>query len=377
MFRFVGMATRKKHSTRFTGTPVKHTLLLTGVAGYVGSRILELASSDARVERIIAIDREAPPSALPRKVQWIEADLAEAHTWEELLQGAEPHAIIHAAWHVRIPYGKEADVRAQNLSATRALAAFALRTPSVRSFVFISSAAVFGAFASNHPSYAYTEADVPREDEYPYAAQKREAEEILARLWQMYTATPPALRIVRPVSVVGPRARERKEAFALSALFAQVAHPSAHWLGRLVQRSLRVFPAPSSWRRHYVHEDDVARAVLALALEAGSGTATAPVAVYHLAGPGGAVDPAKFAAMTGRPWIRVPVWMVRIAFWLAWHLSRGAVPTCRGVWRFYAYPIVVDGSRVTQDFSFRYQFTSPEALAAFLASEEKEGNKTQ
>lgn len=367
------MATTTTQHARSSGTSAKQTVVITGAAGYLGSRILAAAQADARVGRIIAIDCAPSPNlegVNTERVRWIRASLDDRVQWEEALRREEPHAVIHAAWRVRIPYQKEAEVRAENLLATRSLAQFALSAPSVRAFVFVSSAAVFGAFASNHPDYTLCEADVPREEEYPYAAQKREAEEMLCNLWRERNTKTPALRIARPVSIVGAAARKRKEAFALTALLAGLAEPSSNPFGRAAQRVARMFPAPTTWRRQYVHEDDVARALLALALEVGRGAAAQPMLVYHLAPPGGALSPQEFARLTGRAWLRVAPSLVRLAFWGAWHLSRGAVPTCRGVWRFYSYPIVLDGGRITRDFSFVYQWPSSDALRAMLAGGE-------
>jgi hypothetical protein len=64
----------------------------------------------------------------------------------------------------------------------------------------------------------------------------------------------------------------------------------------------------------------------------------------------------------GKHILPVYPWMVRLAFFVFWHLSRGKVPTGKGAWKGYSYPIVVDGSKVTRMLGYTYQH---EGLDAF------------
>jgi hypothetical protein len=47
--------------------------------------------------------------------------------------------------------------------------------------------------------------------------------------------------------------------------------------------------------------------------------------------------------------------MVRIPFFFFWHLTRGKIPTARGSWKGYSYPIAVDGEKVTKKLGYEYQ----------------------
>ena len=44
------------------------------------------------------------------------------------------------------------------------------------------------------------------------------------------------------------------------------------------------------------------------------------------------------------------------------HITFGKVPTAAGAWRYYCYPIVMDGSRVTKELGHTYAYSSKEAF---------------
>jgi hypothetical protein len=68
------------------------------------------------------------------------------------------------------------------------------------------------------------------------------------------------------------------------------------------------------------------------------------------------------AKAVGKRLLPVSPWMVRLAFFAFWHLSRGKVPTGRGAWRGYSYPIAVDGSKLTRVTGYEYKHQGLDAF---------------
>ena len=190
-------------------------LAVTGGTGFVGQRLLRLAAVRGQSVRALARRPQAPMPG----VQWIAGDLANPGT---LCAGAD--AVIHVAGVINARTAAEFD--AGNVAGTRAMIE-AAQVASVRRFVHVSS------LAAREPGLSR------------YGASKAKSE-----------ALPPASgldwAIVRPPAVYGPGDRETFE------------------LVRLAARGLAL--VPSRGRASFIHADDLAAALLALAGGDASGT---------------------------------------------------------------------------------------------------------
>ena len=64
----------------------------------------------------------------------------------------------------------------------------------------------------------------------------------------------------------------------------------------------------------------------------------------------------------GKKTLLIQPWMARLPFAFLWHATRGKIPTAKGSWKGYSYPIAVDGSKLTREYGYVYQYPSLDAF---------------
>lgn len=335
-----------------------HTVFITGAAGYVGQMLVEQFARRDDVERIIGLDKEPMPEALSgmEKLVYVCANTAD-DSWQMEVESYNPDIVIHTAWHIRELYGDRATTWLWNIDGSENVFDVAFRTKSVERLIHFSTVASYGAFAGNTIEHRYTEDEPFRESEYLYAEEKRIAEE---RLRANYEASDMsvAVSIVRPAAITGPRGRFMRIRFGLQAALSGMLKGQKSFFYDIVSLLVSWVPVTPKWLRQYVHEDDVVGIVERLAF----GELVPGYEAFNLAPPGPAVLGPDMARAVGKRMLPVPPWFMRIGFFVAWHLSRGKVPTAPGSWRGYSYPIAVDGGKVTRMLGYRYGHESFDAF---------------
>jgi hypothetical protein len=117
-------------------------------------------------------------------------------------------------------------------------------------------------------------------------------------------------------------------------------------------------PVTPQWCRQFIHEDDVADIAALLAF----GDLKADYTVLNACPPGDVVRGADMAQAFGKCAIAVSPQMIRLAFFLVWHGTRGRMSTSPGAWQAYSYPIAVDGAKLTKEYGYRYRMGCLDAL---------------
>jgi UDP-glucose 4-epimerase len=321
-------------------------ILITGCAGYVGSVLTTALAKLDGVAEIVGLDLWPRPDRLRiGKLRWVQADAADG-SWRATLGGHGIDAVIHCAYHTREPYGAEHErQRRSNHGGARNVFEFALGEPSVRRLIQFSTVSIYGARPENSPAKPFTEDTPVVPADYLYSRQKQEVEAILRGLYERSDRSRHAL-IVRPASVSGPYGRH-------------VVNRFGGLVSTLTGRLPAIPVGRRDWCRQYLHEDDLA-AIVAMFLTTPRGPG---LEVFNLA-PDDALSSDDLAALYGKRVLVVPPLLLRAAFGLIWHGTRGAFTTPPGAWRMLTYPIAVDGSRLTRVYGYRYKYSSAEALAA-------------
>ncbi len=208
------------------------TVAVTGAAGYIGARLIEVLAADDGVGRVIGFD-VVEPACLPEGVGFERLDVRNPGL-EHRLAGVD--AVIHLAF-IMDPIRDEREMRDANVNGSHNVFRCAARA-GVRKVVYTSSATVYGAHPDN---------DVPLTEESPlranldfsYAANKLEVEYVVREV----RADHPELivTVLRPAIVLGPH----------------VDNAWSHLLSLPVLFGVRGHDPPFQ----FVHEDDVAAAL--------------------------------------------------------------------------------------------------------------------
>ena len=338
-----------------------HTIFITGAAGYVGAMLADQFSNRPSVVNIICLDKNPQPELLKsnKKIKWIRANIAD-DSWQKEVAECKPTVIIHCAWQIREMYGQKRKQWQWNVVGSEKVAALALSTSSVERFIHFSTASIYGAYLSNTLSHFFKESEPMREEEYLYGIEKKQAEENLTQLLRERKGKGervPDVFIVRPAAITGPRGRSMSGRFGLqSALSGKLKGSLVYSFVRLM---VSFVPATPLWCRQFVHEDDVVDIVTQLSFSEN----LPHFEIFNLTPSGPVVRPADMAKAVNKKFVIVPPSVVRVAFFFFWHLTRGKIPTSRGGWKFYSYPVVMDGTKVTTLLGYAYRFESKEAFS--------------
>jgi UDP-glucuronate 4-epimerase len=186
-------------------------VLLTGVAGFIGSHLAERLL--ARGDRVVGIDNFDPfyPAAEKRanlhsalrqaRFRFVELDCGEAERLESALRDESFDVVVHCAAKagVRASLMDPVGFARANVMGTQALLEFA-RQHDIRRLVFASSSSVYG----NSSRIPFSEGDPAVCPVSPYAATKRAAELLCQAYHEIYGMS---LLMLRFFTVYGPRQR--------------------------------------------------------------------------------------------------------------------------------------------------------------------------
>ncbi len=332
-----------------------HTLLITGAAGYVGAMLVDQYSKRSDVEKIIGLDKDSAPALIKDnpKLVYIQANTSDVG-WEEKVKAYNPDIVIHTAWQIRCFYGNAPLAWKWNVDGTKRVFAFAFNTTSVKRLIHFSTASIYGAYKTNTLDHYFKESEPMRESEYLYGVEKRQSEDDVNAL--RTTRKDVQVFMVRPAAITGPRGRAMHYRFGLQSALSGTLKGS--FVYSIVRALVSFVPSTPGWCRQFVHEDDVADIIGKLAFD----SIDSSYEVFNLTPPGLPVLPKDMAKAVGKRTVNIPVPFIRLAYFLFWHLTRGKIPTAPGSWRFYSYPVVMDGTKVTTMLGHVYKMESKDAF---------------
>jgi nucleoside-diphosphate-sugar epimerase len=338
-------------------------LFITGGSGYVGAMLADQFAGREDVESILLIDKEPFSDLLENhsnknKISYINANLGD-NDWHEKVKVFAPDIIIHTAWQIREMYGKKELQWKWNVTGSNNVFDLAFSLPSVKKLIYFSTVSSYGARSNNEINHFFKEEEGFRKSDYLYAEEKRVVEESLKEKYDALKKegkTLPQVFVVRPAAITGPRGRFMRVRFGLQAALS--GQLKANPLHRLISAMVSFVPVTPKWLRQFIHEDDVTDIISLFTFNDVQGS----YEVFNICPPGPAVLGKNMAEAVHKKMLLIQPWMIRPVFFIFWHLSRGKVPTSKGGWKSYSYPIAVDGTKLTKQYGYQYKYPSKEAF---------------
>jgi UDP-glucose 4-epimerase len=293
------------------------SVLVTGAAGFIGSALLRELAADPDA-RVTALDlREVAATDRVAGVGYETADIR-APRLKEIVARVRPRTVVHLASVVAVGGDPQRDYEIDVLGTRNVLEA--CLAAGVQHLIATSSGAAYGYHADN--PVPLRENDPLRGNaDFPYAGNKREVEEMLAR-WR---TEQPQLRqtVFRPCTVLGPTTDNQ-----ITAMFE-----------RPVVIGLSGTATPFS----LIADSDVV-AALTQAVRDGRG------GVYNLAGDG-MLSLRDIARLNGKPYLAIPPALLRGVLRLLQTLRLTKLGP--GNVKFIQYRPVLDNGRLKTEFGYR------------------------
>lgn len=335
------------------------TIFITGAAGYIGGMLIEQLSEREDVDKLICLDMEEPTKELKNapKTVWLQSNTAD-EDWRREVRANKPDTVIHCAWQIRELYGEHEKQWRWNVEGSKNVFDLAFSLPSVEKIIYTSTASSYGAFKSNSIEHRFKEEEPFREKEYLYGIEKKVTEKNLEERYESSKedGNTPEVTVLRLAAVTGPKGRSSTHKFGLMPALSKRLPKG--FVYRMVSAMITFIPATSGWCRQFVHEDDVADIISFFTFKEKEDA----YEVFNVAPPGPPVLSKDMAEILDRGRIPVTPLMVRSMFFMMRTLTLGKIPTTKGGWRFYSYPIVMDGSKLTEKHGYNYRCGSREAL---------------
>ena len=307
-------------------------VLITGGAGFLGSRVAERLVADPGVELVVVGDVRSPQQPIDGVVVEF-CDVTTAEGLSPLLKRHRIDVVVHLA--AIVSPGRDHDMEYRvDVEGTRHVLDACVEA-GVRRIVVSSSGAAYGYHPDN-PAWLDESDPVRGNDEFPYSKHKRLVEEMLAE----HRADHPQLEqvVFRIGTILGP------------AVANQITRL---WDGG---RLLAIRGADSSFV--FIWVDDVAQAMVRAATGG-------PPGIFNVAGDG-ALTVHDLAQRLGKPLLTVPASVLALAL----RVGRALRLTVYGPEqvRFLRYRPVLANAALKQQFGYTPDKTSAEAFEAYLAA---------
>ncbi|MGH3786324.1 MAG: SDR family oxidoreductase [Pseudonocardiaceae bacterium] len=317
--------------------PQTARVVVVGATGNVGTSVVQALADDSSVRSILGVARRLPQWSAPR-TEWVQADI-ERDDLVDLFRGAD--VVIHLAWLIQPTHSPLITWRTNVEGSKRVFQAVA--KAGVPALVYASSVGAYSPGPKDKP----VDEQWPT-DGWPTASYTRE-KAYLERSLDAFERAHPDIRVVRlrPGFIFKRESASQQRRLGVGPLLPH----------RLVRPGLVPFvPDLPGLRFQVLHTEDVAQAYRLAALGRARGA-------FNI-GAEPVVDAAMLAECLGARTVRVPVWPVRTALWLAWHLH--LVPASPYLFDIFLRLPIMDTTRARTELGWSPRYSSRAAIEELL-----------
>ena len=307
-------------------------IAITGISGYIGSRLLAELNHINNVERIIGIDVNHLKYSSP-KLQFYCQDIFKP--LGDIFVENEVDTAIHLTFILK-PTPNRAGAEKVDIGGLRNFLQ-ACHQAKVKHILYLSSHTVYGAHPDNSVPLKETSPLRPLPG-FQYSWDKAKTEQILSSFVNLQKDV--CLTILRSCPVIGPNAGSSIVTSMFKPIMIRVAGYDP-----LMQ---------------FVHEDDLIELIVTLLSQKRAG-------IFNVASDG-EIQYTQIAALAGRRTITLPDKMLRFLMGFSWGLRLQNESPASGL-EFIKYPPIVSTEKLKREVGFQFRYSSRDAVAAFVNSQ--------
>jgi len=307
---------------------MKH-ILITGVSGYFGQKLVKLFEDKTEVVRITGIDIR-PPAYSSKKLEFIKCDVRD--DLDKVFAGRDIDCVIHTAY-ILPPIHDIALMEDINITGTKNVLT-ASAAHKVAQVLDCSSSTAYG-FHPDNPPLLTEESPLRGNDDFTYAKNKKELEGWVDGFERAHPDI--SLTVIRPCFVVGPG----------------FTNP----LARHLCKKICILPWGNA-EFQYIHEDDLVEIMYLLLKNEKTG-------VYNLAADGTMTFDEMLRILGGWP-LKIPVWLLWPMNNLMWHLRITFMTEFpSSSLNLIRYPWIASNEKVKRELGYEFKYTTREAFEDF------------
>ena len=304
-------------------------ILITGVSGYFGQKLVKLFEGKTEVTRITGIDIR-PPAFNSPKLTFLQYDVRD--NLEQVFCGRNIDCVIHTAY-ILPPIHDISLMEDININGTKNVLT-ASAAHKVAQILDCSSSTAYG-FHPDNPPLLTEESPLRGNDDFTYAKNKKEIE---AWMRGFEEDNPDILfTTVRPCFVVGPG----------------FTNP----LARHLAKKICILPLETA-PFQYVHEDDLVEIMYLLLKERKTG-------IFNVAADGTMTFEEMLRILGGWP-LKIPAWLLWPMNNLMWRLRMTFMTEfpnpCLNMIR---YPWIASNKKIKKELDYRFRYTTTQAFEDF------------